>query len=438
MRIRIRPLPLIICVLALLSAVGCGSKRSSAVRPTAEKPQSASGPAVSTSRAAKEPSPETKAVAPEASRPTAAALIAQLQKTYRTLGSLKVEGFSETSVTADNKPVGKPSRESISLTYKRPNKMTSAVGTKRMTVDGKWIYVYSPTAKIYTKTAVPPGFMKGFSAVKPGIGIMGLLYGTDYTKALVSPKLLSDSKISNRDCYVVSSELKSGVAIPKGVTGTETLWIGKTDLAIYQNQVKLRIDTGSLARNVKVAKGKAAKVIETTRTDELRVFQANPKVSDSSFAFVPPPGTKLLKRPQPVDLTNKPAPDFPFTAADGSAKRLSELKGKFVLLNFWALPMCDAQLPILQSLSKSLKSDTELIAINLNPNKAAVTDYLKKKGDTFPVVFGDATIAKTAGQQYGLMAVPVTFILDKKGVVRARFLGFATEKQVEDRLNSIR
>jgi len=440
MRIAIRPLLLAACILVVLCAVGCGSKKAPSARVAKEEHQPTSKPEVAANSGSKQtpPGAKTPGIAPGTPKPTAGELIRQLQSAYRGMSSLKAEGVSETTVSADHKPVGKAQRENVSLIFKRPNKMVVDTPASRVTMDGKVVYNYSHSAKQYIKVPVTPAFVKSLASGKPGMGIMGLLYGTDYTKAIVSPKMLPDAKIGGHEVYVVSFGLKSGVAVPKGVSGTETLWIGKSDLGVYKNRVTLAIDTRSLSRNVKGANGKAAKVIETTTTNELTVFQPNAKVADSTFAFKPPSGAKLFAQPKLTSLLDKPAPDFSFTMADGTSRKLSDLRGKFVLLSFWALPMCDPQLPVLQSLSKALKSDTELVAINLNGDKAAVTEYLTKKGDTFPVVFADAQIAKVAGEQYGLRALPTTLILDKNGVVRAQFLGLVTQKQIEDRLNSIR
>jgi thiol-disulfide isomerase/thioredoxin len=179
-------------------------------------------------------------------------------------------------------------------------------------------------------------------------------------------------------------------------------------------------------------------MLVTTTTNEQRVFQPNVKIADSAFEFRPPAGARLLKRTNLMGLLNKPAPDFPYTAPDGSAKNLSDLRGKYVLLDFWALPLCEQHLPVLQSLSKSLPADTELLAVNFNGDSHAVADYLKKKSCSFPTVYADQQIAKVAGEQYGLRALPTILIIDKNGVVRAQFLGIATEKQILDRLKAIR
>lgn len=355
------------------------------------------------------------------------------------MSSLRAEGTSEMTIAADGKPMGKPQTRALLLMFKRPDRIVLDSGAGRMTADGKSVYNYLAAAKQYAKAPMNQGMLKGIASTKPDVAIFGLLFGNDYRKSIVSPKMLPDAKLGTHDVYVISFGLKPGPGAPKGVGGRQTLWIGKTDMGIYRNKLSLALDTRLLSRVApKGPNGKVAKVIETTTTNDLTTFEPNIKLTDSVFQFKPPSGAKPVKQPNLMGMINKPAPDFTFKAADSTSKKLSELRGKFVLLSFWGLPMSEQQLPVLQSLSKALSPDTELVTICLNSDKAAVVEYLMKKGDTFPVVFADADIGRIAGEQYGIRVLPTTLIVDKKGVVRAQFVGLISQKQIEDRVSGLR
>ena len=438
MRIPARYLSVALCLFAIMCAIGCGGKGKSSSRMSGTaSPASKADIAVKSDTKNDTPTAKTPVVA--LAKPKAADLLAQLQKTYRQMPSLRIAGSSETTVSADGKTLGKPVRENVSLVFKRPNRMIVHTPASDMTVDGKTVYTYSTAAKQYIQSPVNSAFLKSLTTDKPGIGILGLLFATDYSKMIVSPKLLPDTKINGRDVYVVTFGLKSGVAIRKGATGKQTLWIGKSDMGVYKNQLTLVLDTRQFSRVPPSGrKGKIAKIIETVTTNQQTEFEPNAKVPDSTFKFKPPTGSKMFKKPNLLGQMNKPAPDFQFTSVDGKVRRLSDLKGKFVILNFWALPICEQQLPILQNLSASLGPDTEMLNINANVQRDAISEELKKKNYTFPVVFADQEIARVAGQQYGLRVLPTMYIIDKKGVIRAQFLGLATQKQIEDRLASIR
>lgn len=432
----LRPVALAALALAALVMLGCSSQTSKpatrVVRPVQPRPATTAEKA-----AARTPTAAKTPVAPRAFRGTPDELLRHLQKTYAGFSTLRVEGAGETVTKADGKLVGKPRREAVSLVFKRPRKLIIRTPSSVITADGKYVYTYIPEAKRYARTALTPEAINTFRAGKPGVGLLGLLLGADYSRMIASARALPDEKIGRRDVYVMSLAFKPKPGAVKGISTTETLWIGKSDMGLYRSRLTIRLDASRLP----AAKGGGAKkvrIVETTITNELTSFQPGIRLPDSTFAFKPPAGARLVERPEPVDLLNKPAPDLAYVAADGTPRKLSDLRGKVVVLDFWALPMCEKHLPLLQSLSKSDGIDVELVLVNLNPKKDAVSAFLKSKDYTFPVVFADQEIAKVAGEEYGLRALPTMLVLDKNGIVRAQFLGEITADQIAKAIKGIR
>lgn len=118
------------------------------------------------------------------------------------------------------------------------------------------------------------------------------------------------------------------------------------------------------------------------------------------------------------------APDFVLKTLAGESVKLSDLKGKKVMLNFWATwcPPCKAEMPEMQTFYEETKNDVSILAVNLDPNND-VEGFAKKGGFTFPIVLDENDEVKTT---YGIISIPTTFFLDEKGKITHIFIGKMT------------
>ena len=124
-----------------------------------------------------------------------------------------------------------------------------------------------------------------------------------------------------------------------------------------------------------------------------------------------------------VYSTPRPAQDFAVAGLDGSKTALSSLKGKIVLLNFWATwcPPCKAEMPSIEALWKATKGKAfTILALSDGESPSDVSAFIKKNGYTYPV-FVDP--AGSVPQRYGVQGIPTTYVIDKKGMVIARVIG---------------
>jgi peroxiredoxin len=160
-------------------------------------------------------------------------------------------------------------------------------------------------------------------------------------------------------------------------------------------------------------------------------------IADSKFTFTPPAGAKAAEDPTKNYLQDKQAPDFAFTWTDGSQKKLSDFRGQFVILDCWALPMCEKHLPVLQKVYEKHKDSVQVVSICFNEDKEKVGKYLSEKGMNFPVVYAKESIAKLFEEKYHLHMIPTIFILDTSGIVRDRMLGLPEEKDIDARMDKI-
>jgi peroxiredoxin len=136
------------------------------------------------------------------------------------------------------------------------------------------------------------------------------------------------------------------------------------------------------------------------------VLGARPAVADDPVAAL------SLMRPKPPQM----AKEFRLLTPEKGQISLSDLKGKVVFLNFWATwcKPCEEEMPAMERLHRRFKDKgLVVLAISEDTDGASVVGpYLKKHGLTFPVGL-DPKMA-VAGQ-YGVWAVPSTFIIDKSG-----------------------
>ncbi len=126
---------------------------------------------------------------------------------------------------------------------------------------------------------------------------------------------------------------------------------------------------------------------------------------------------------------DQPAPDFFLRTLNGRSVRLSDYRGKTVVLNFWAswCPPCRREMPDFQTLweerGPSGPDDLVILAVNLLPEDtiAAAEGFVDEFGLTFPILL-DTSRGEVA-QRYGVQALPATFFIDRDGIVRTTALG---------------
>jgi len=120
----------------------------------------------------------------------------------------------------------------------------------------------------------------------------------------------------------------------------------------------------------------------------------------------------------------KAAPDFILPDLAGRTTRLADLRGKVVLVNFWATwcPPCREEVPSMAKLNRLMAGKPfQMLAVSIDEGgKEAVEAFFKEARTELPVLL-DTNGA--TGKLYGLTGVPETFVLDKKGVILKKVIG---------------
>ena len=118
------------------------------------------------------------------------------------------------------------------------------------------------------------------------------------------------------------------------------------------------------------------------------------------------------------------APNFQLRDLNGNMVALSQLRGKVVLVNFWATwcGPCRIEMPAMEQLYRSYsRKDFEILAVSTDPQGAAVTrPFQQEMGFTFPILH-DAEYR--VGLMYGARSLPMTFMVDRNGIVRQKVPG---------------
>ncbi|MFC6650912.1 redoxin domain-containing protein [Paenibacillus rhizoplanae] len=116
------------------------------------------------------------------------------------------------------------------------------------------------------------------------------------------------------------------------------------------------------------------------------------------------------------------APAFEAVTLQGEKVRLSEYKGRVVLLNFWATwcKPCMREMPLLNELSQSAELPVETLFVNAGESKGTVSEYMAEQQFTFPVII-DVTGRISAS--YSVNALPSTYIINKAGEISKVVVG---------------
>jgi peroxiredoxin len=124
-------------------------------------------------------------------------------------------------------------------------------------------------------------------------------------------------------------------------------------------------------------------------------------------------------------------PDFTLPDSTGAGIRLSDYKGKVVLLNFWATWChgCKTEIPwFMEFASKYKDRGLVILGVSLDDDGwKPVRPYLAEKKINYPVVIGSPALAK----QYGVGPMPMTYLIDRHGKVAATHIGMVDKNNTE-------
>jgi len=135
------------------------------------------------------------------------------------------------------------------------------------------------------------------------------------------------------------------------------------------------------------------------------------------------------------------APDFTVYDSKGNAVKLSSLKGKPVVLNFWAswCPPCKGEMPNFNKVYTETKDDVQFMMVDLVDGQRETQEkgaqYVKSQGFQFPVYFDNK---QSAANAYGISSIPSTILIDKDGFIVNGYEGAIDEDTLKKAIQSLK
>jgi len=121
-----------------------------------------------------------------------------------------------------------------------------------------------------------------------------------------------------------------------------------------------------------------------------------------------------------------PAPDFELHTGDGQSIKIANLKGRAVVINFWATwcGPCREEMPLFQKYAQEQENRLTFLGVNEQEGLEQVGQFTRDLGIQFPILFDlDGSVAG----RYYVRSFPATFFVDSDGVLRAQHLGQMNE-----------
>lgn len=157
-------------------------------------------------------------------------------------------------------------------------------------------------------------------------------------------------------------------------------------------------------------------------------------------------GKRLTKPPEPgaqlsgsnASIKGTAAPDFQLRDLNGNNVRLADLRGKAVLLNFWATwcPPCKVEIPWFVDLQKQYgPQGLQIVGVAMddgNP-RDAIAKFAKDMGVNYTVLLGTDKVADAYG---GVEALPTTFYIGRDGRIVSRVFGLVSHREVEGNIQA--
>jgi len=275
-----------------------------------------------------------------------------------------------------------------------------------------------------------------FSANKPrgvlGSLTLGMGFAAGWTPC-VGPILggiigLAASSGGWKNGLVLSSFYAAGLAVPFLLTGLGINQFLSFYARFRRHLHKVEVVSGTvlILIGVAIASGYATRLSSSSLAALLPNLESRIKVTATAGAV-----------PYPKDSALKPAPEIRLPDPDGKSSSLSELRGRVVLLNFWAtwcIP-CRAETPELSGLQRDFEpSGLSVVGISWDDSAADVKRFQKDIPQDYTVLLGGEGVQAEFG---GIRSLPTSYIIDREGRIRQTIIGARDRAEFEMALRPV-
>ncbi len=315
-----------------------------------------------------------------------------------------------------------------SIRVKRPDKIRiesrSQAGEITIAGNGEhtWYYLLPQNKFIEREASTPPE-----AAVnKAGLAPTSL---PDVTRSVESVKLAGEDNVTIEGrrfpCWKIETRY-APIHLPEhDMTvrdASQITWISKAEGLTLESEFHSKIFLAD-----------STEPIEMTQSTHTISLQLNPDLPDSLFAFTPPEGAKQTEDwslPGIVkpDLIGQAAPALKAKTMDGAEIDLAALRGKVILLDFWATwcGPCKREMPNLEKLHKEFGDQgVVVIGMNVGEDRSTIETFLKDAKLTYPVAPIEDSSDLIA--QLSVSAYPTAVVVDREGKIRSYEVGVRGE-----------
>jgi peroxiredoxin/outer membrane lipoprotein-sorting protein len=299
--------------------------------------------------------------------------------------------------------------------------------------DGQWIWIYLPDSGKYTKRPVADNTTDGAGPPFENLKSYFISRYSGIAAGIKNARLLREETltVNGRDtpCLVIEAEYAPGAAGKLA----RRFWIELTRLVILreESEAEMKGRPG----------GGPVRITQTVSFDRVQLGEPLP---DLLFSFEPPASARLVASFDDASeggatLIGQVAPGFELPDLSGKLHRLEDLRGKVVLLNFWAtwcMP-CRVELPLLEELhrargnraranQKQAQESLLVLGVN-NESEEKARRFVQERDLTFPNL---ADAENTLARAYNVESIPTTVVIGKDGKVAFYAVGPQTLEQL--------
>jgi thiol-disulfide isomerase/thioredoxin len=233
---------------------------------------------------------------------------------------------------------------------------------------------------------------------------------------------------TDRPCAVLEVRYRPGFGGPTLPGVPRRFWIDRDRHLVLQHRTITRTASPDGQRSV-----------EQSETFRYRTIALDGPPDASLFTFQAPPGAKKVDQfgsgsRGVEDLSGQTATDFTLADLSGKKHSLKALRGKVVMLDFWAswCGPCRRQMPLVEKLGKELEPKGLVVyAVNQGESAETARRYLEKNR------YGTTTLLDSkleVGKQYKAVGIPTLVIIDRQGKIAAHYVGVRGEEVLREGL----
>ena len=361
--------------------------------------------------------------------------VASVAERYRTLRGYHLEGSSESRFSSSQGQQN--SASSVRFKVSRPGKLSSEMRNEEMTSrvvsngDSVWTavaqlgqFMVQSLAQV-RKDSDSLAFARQFD---PAGDYSRLLDGVKDVRPLTRDTVHTSAGVVNCERYALSVKQPEG-SDPNLTMHPRVLWIDPKTRMVLIDSVRVDQKHPQLGE------------VSSVNVTRMVVAKPDPVFTSGDFQFRPDTGMKRVRRfmrrsAEHADMEGRLASDFTLESlASGSPVKLSALKGKVVVLDFWATwcGPCRRWMPIVAKAQRDYANKgVQVYAVNLRESEAKVREYLDKQKIEVPVLMDRNGAVAT---DYRASSIPTTVIVGRDGKVVRVLVGLHGEEDLADVLH---